>query len=351
VVVSTAPSASNFMFVSQQDRHVICLGTHGVASGFDPMLVRWSDQNDYTNWSVNVSSTSGENQLGDGSELITGLNTRNQSLIWTDNAVHAMEFVGPPFIFNFRQLGSNCGIAGQHAAIELDGRIFWMGAKDFFVYDGAVKALPCTVRRYVYNDFNFDQKEKVYAGTNQEFREVTWLYPSKNATEVDRYVSYNPVENYWTFGTTIFTTWEDKEVFQNVITTGQEADGDNYLYTNEPEDIYTADGQKQEAFLESSEFDTTPPSYGPGDNIMYLDRIVPDFTINDGGRVTLNMKLKNFPNGEIREKGPFFVTPTTQFIRTRARSRQAIIRISTSTGGTNWRLGSFRMDVTQDGKR
>jgi len=119
VVVSTAPSASNFMFVSQQDRHVICLGTHGVASGFDPMLVRWSDQNDYTNWNVNVSSTSGENQLGDGSELITGLNTRNQSLIWTDNAVHAMEFVGPPFIFNFRQLGSNCGIAGQHAASNL----------------------------------------------------------------------------------------------------------------------------------------------------------------------------------------------------------------------------------------
>ena len=138
-VVTAAPSASNFMFVSQQDRHVICLGTHGVASGFDPMLVRWSDQNDYTNWNVNVSSTSGENQLGDGSELITGLNTRNQSLIWTDNAVHAMEFVGPPFIFNFRQLGSNCGIAGQHAAIELDGRIFWMGAKDFFMYDGAVK--------------------------------------------------------------------------------------------------------------------------------------------------------------------------------------------------------------------
>ena len=159
------------------------------------------------------------------------------------------------------------------------------------------------------------------------------------------------MKNYWTFGTTIFTTWEDKEVFQNVITTGQETSTTNYLYTNEPEGIYTADGQKQEAFLESSEFDTTPPSYGAGDNIMYLDRIVPDFTINDGGIVTLKMKLKNFPNGEVREKGPFTVTPTTQFIRTRARSRQAIIRISTSTGGTNWRLGSFRMDVTQDGKR
>ena len=191
----------------------------------------------------------------------------------------------------------------------------------------------------------------MYAGTNQEFREVTWLYPSRNSTEVDRYVSYNPVENYWTFGTTIFTTWEDKEVFQNVITTGQETSTTNYLYTNEPEGLYTADGKKQEAFLESSEFDTTPPSYGAGDNIMYLDRIVPDFTINDGGIVTLKMKLKNFPNGEVREKGPFTVTPTTQFIRTRARSRQAIIRISTSTGGTNWRLGSFRMDVTQDGKR
>ena len=136
-----------------------------------------------------------------------------------------------------------------------------------------------------------------------------------------------------------------------MLTTCQATSTTNYLYTNEPEGLYTADGQKQEAFLESAEFDTTPPAYGAGDNIMYLDRIVPDFTINDGGIVTLKMKLKNFPNGEVREKGPFTVTPTTRFIRTRASSRQAIIRISTSTGGTNWRLGSFRMDVTQDGKR
>tara|TARA_Y100000114_G_scaffold121665_1_gene116886 strand:+ start:638 stop:2482 length:1845 start_codon:yes stop_codon:yes gene_type:complete len=351
VVVPTAPSTTNFMFVSQQDRHVICLGTNGLDGVFDPMLARWSDQNDYTNWSVNVSSTSGENQLGDGSKLITGLNTRNQSLLWTDNALHGMEFVGPPFIFQFRQLGSNCGIVGQHAAVELDGRVFWMGNKDFFVYDGAVNSLPCTVRRFVFDDFNFDQKEKTFVGTNQEFREVTWLYPSKNSSECDRYVTYNPIENYWTFGSTIFTTWKDKSIFTNIITTGKEDDGDNYLYTNEPEGIYTADGQAQEAFLESSEFDTTPPAYGPGDNIIFLDRIVPDFTINDSGRVTLKIKTKNFPNGTAREKGPFFVRPDTQFIRTRARGRQATIRISTSTGGTNWRLGSFRMDVMQDGKR
>ena len=351
VLVTASPSSSNFMFVSQQDRHVICLGTNGIDGVFDPMLVRWSDQNDYANWSVNVSSTSGQNQLGDGSKIVTGMNTRNQSLIWTDNALHAMEFVGPPFIFNFRQLGSNCGIAGQHAAAEIDGRVFWMGLKDFFMYDGGVNALPCTVRRFVFDDFNYDQKDKVYAGTNQEFREITWLYPSANSSDIDRYVSYNPVENYWTFGTTIFTTWEDRSVFNNMLTTGKEDDGDNYLYTNEPEGVFTADGQRQEAFLESSEFDTTPPAYGPGDNIIYLDRIVPDFTINDGGIVTMKMKLKRFPNGTITEKGPFTVTPTTQFIRTRARSRQAIIRISTSTGGTSWRLGSIRMDVAQDGKR
>ena len=179
------------------------------------------------------------------------MNTRNQSLIWTDNSLHAMEFVGPPFIFNFRQLGSNCGIAGQHSAAEIDGRVFWMGLKDFFMYDGGVNALPCTVRRFVFDDFNYNQKDKVYAGTNQEFREITWLYPSANSTEIDRYVSYNPVENYWTFGTTIFTTWEDRSVFSNMLTTGREADGDNYLYTNEPEGIFTADGQRQEAFLES----------------------------------------------------------------------------------------------------
>ena len=350
-LVTSSPSITNHMFVSQQDRHVISLGTNGVNGTFDPMLVRWSDQNDYNNWSVNVSSTSGENQLGDGSKLITGLNTRNQSMIWTDNAVHAMEFVGPPFIFQFRQLGSNCGIAGQHAAVEMDGRVFWMGTKDFFVYDGAVKALPCSVRRYVYDNFNFSESNKVYAGTNQEFREITWIYPSGSSSECDKYVSYNPVENYWTFGTTHFTTWQDKAIFDTILTTGQITSTTNYLYDNEPEGIYTADGQKQESFIESSEFDTTPPAYGPGDNIMYLDRIVPDFTINTGGRVTLKLKTKNFPNGSVTEKGPFNVTSNTQYIRTRARSRQAIIRISTSTAETNWRLGSFRMDVMQDGKR
>ena len=350
-VIPTAPSVSNHMFVSQQDRHVICLGTNGIGGAFDPMLVRWSDQNDYTNWSVNVSSTSGENQLGDGSRLITALNTRNQSLIWTDNALHSMEFVGPPFIFQFRQLGSNCGITGKHAATELDGRIFWMGAKDFFLFDGSVQSLPCTVRRYVFDDFNFEQKEKVYAGTNQEFREVTWLYPSANSAECDKYVTYNPIENYWTFGTTLFTTWKDRSIFSNVLTTGQETSTTNYLYDNEPEGIFTADGQKQESFIESSEFDTTPPAYGAGDNIIYLDRIIPDFTIGTSGRVTVKLKTKNFPNGTPVEKGPFYVNPSTQFIRTRARGRQAIVRISTSTAGTNWRLGSFRMDVMPDGKR
>ena len=191
----------------------------------------------------------------------------------------------------------------------------------------------------------------MYAGTNQEFREVTWLYPSANSSECDKYVTYNPVEKYWTFGTTLFTTWKDRSIFSNVLTTGHETSTTNYLYDNEPEGIFTADGQKQESFIESSEFDTTPPAYGAGDNIIYLDRIIPDFTIGTSGQVTVKLKTKNFPNGTPIEKGPFYVNSNTQFIRTRARGRQAIVRISTSTAGTNWRLGSFRMDVMQDGKR
>ena len=237
------------------------------------MLVGWSDQNDYTNWSVNVSSTSGENQLGDGSELITGLNTRNQSLIWTDNAVHAMEFVGPPFIFNFRQLGSNCGIAGQHAAIEL-----------MVVYSGWVQKISlCMMVLSKLYRVQFVVmfimiltliKKKVYAGTNQEFREVTWLYPSKNATEVDRYVSYNPVENIGHLVQLYLQHGKIKK-FQNVITTGKKLTAIT-IYIQANKDIYTADGQSKKPFLNHQNL--IQLHHRMDQEITHvLDRIVPDF--------------------------------------------------------------------------
>jgi len=220
------------------------------------------------------------------------------------------------------------------------------------VFDGTVKNLPCTVRRFVFDDINLDQSDKIFAGVNSQFKEITWLYCSKDATECDRYVTFNPNENYWVYGSTHFTTLVDKGVFPNTITTGVEDDGDSYLYDNEPEGVYTGNGSGLESFVESADFDMSQ-----GNDIMFIDRMVPDLTINNevsgtAGQVNLQLTTKRYPNAtDSVLKGPFTVEQTTSKISMRARGRQAKIRVATSTAGTSWRYGTVRLDIGSDGMR
>lgn len=343
VIISASPSVNNYILVSPNDRHVVAFGSTEFGTGtFNPMLVRWSDQNNFNNFTPSVSSTSGENILTDGTEIVGAVRSRNAVNIWTDNSIWLMTFTGPPFVFSFQQGGTNCGLIGPHAAVDFDGVSIWMGKDNFYAFDGQVRNLDCTVRRYIFENFNRNAEDKVYAGINSEFKEIIWLYCSSEATEPDKYVIYNPLEKTWSFGTTTYTTYDDKDVFGNTITT----DVSSYLIDNEPPQIFTANGQPQASFIESAAFDIED-----GNEMMFMDRLIPDFTLNNGN-LKFSIIAQNFPVNDAVTKGPFTITPATKKVDLRARGRQAIILVSSEgTGGTEWRYGSLRLSLQEDGLR
>jgi hypothetical protein len=344
VAVTNAPVSVNTFIVSPNDRHVVCFGCSNVAGTREPLLVRWSDQNDYTNWTPSISSTSGENTLTGGTKIVQGIRSRNQIAILTDRVLYGMRFTGPPFIFSFSELGTGCGGISQHGGVDLDGTPVWMGHDNFFAFDGRVRRLPCTVRRYVFSDINREQVDKVYAGVNSEFKEVTWLYPSADSTECDKYVSWSLEENYWVYGDAIWTAWDDRDVFNNVMTTGTSV-GVSRIYNNEVPDLFTGKGLKIDSFIESADF-----GIGDGNEMLFVDRLIPDIEINNG-QLSFTIQTKEFPNGTLKTKGPFNVTQSTDTVRFRSRGRQARIKLENNAVGTEWRYGDLRLDIQDDGLR
>jgi len=348
----STPTTVDSIVVSPNDRHLIALGanqfntTASPTGTYDPMIVRWAHQEDYTNWVPSVSSTSGEVQLADGTAIIGGVRSRNAVNIWTDNSLWLQTFVGPPFTFKFAQMGTNCGLIAPHASIDYDGRTVWMGFDNFYTFDGQVRTLDCTVRRYIFDRLDLDNKDKIFTGINSEFKEVIWLYPSTDGSgECDSYVIWSPDENYWTYGSTLFTTFNDKIVFGNTITTGVSVNGNN-IYNNEPDGIFTANGEAITSFIESADFDIDD-----GTQLMFLDRLIPDMTLNDG-TIKFSITTKQFPEStQETEKGPFSITKSTSKIDLRARGRQGRVRVSCDAADTSWRWGSVRLSMQQDGRR
>jgi len=349
---NSTPTTVDSVIVSPNDRHAIALGsnqfgtTASPSGTYDPMTVRWANQEDYTNWVPSVSSTSGEVQLTDGTAIIGGVRSRNAINVWTDNSLWLQTFVGPPFTFKFTQMGTNCGLIAPHAAIDYDGRTVWMGFDNFYVFDGQVRTLDCTVRRYIFDRLDLSNRDKIFAGINSEFKEVIWLYPSTDDSgECDSYVVWSPDENYWTYGSTLFTTFNDKTVFGNTITTGVSVNGNN-IYNNEPDGVFTANGEAISSFIESADFDIED-----GNQLMFLDRLIPDMTLNDGS-IKFSITTKQFPDSEQEtEKGPFSITKSTSKIDLRARGRQGRVRVSCDAANTSWRWGSVRLSMQQDGIR
>jgi hypothetical protein len=348
---NSTPTTVNSIIVSPNDRHLIALGSNAFnttaspTGDYDPLTVRWSNQEDYTNWVPSKSSTSGETVLTDGTEIVGGIRSRNAINIWTDNSLWTMQFVGPPFTFRFQQMGSNCGLIGPHAGIDYNGISYWMGYENFFAFDGQVRNLPATIRRYVYDDLNITNKDKIFAGINSEFKEIIWLYPGNNATECDSYVLYSPEENYWTYGTCLWTTFADRTVFGNTITTGTTVAGSN-LYNNEPPDIFTGNNTALTSYIESADFDLQD-----GNELIFMDKLIPDFDINTGN-IKFSIQTKQYPeSSQSIEKGPFTISNTTNKVSLRARGRQAKIRVSCNSTGTKWRWGSLRLAMQPDGGR
>jgi len=349
---NSTPTTVDSVIVSPNDRHLIALGanqfntTASPTGTYDPMIVRWAHQEDYTNWVPSVSSTSGEVQLADGTAIIGGVRSRNAVNIWTDNALWLQTFVGPPFTFKFAQMGTNCGLIGPHGAVDYDGRTVWMGFDNFYTFDGQVRTLDCTVRKYVFDRLDLDNKDKIFTGINSEFKEVIWLYPSTDGSgECDSYVIWSPDENYWTYGSTLFTTFNDKIVFGNTITTGVSVNGNN-IYNNEPDGIFTANGEAITSFIESADFDIED-----GNQLMFLDRLIPDMDMNDG-TIKFSITTKQFPDStNVTEKGPFSITKSTNKIDLRARGRQGRVRVSCDAANTKWEWGSLRLGIQPDGMR
>ena len=347
VTVTDAPSQSNYFVVSPNDRHVICYATNEYASGdFNAMLVRWSDQENFTNWTPSIQTTSGETILADGTEIVGAVRSRNAIHIWTDNAMYTQQFVGPPFIFNFQQVGTNCGLVAPHAAIDYDGISFWMGDNNFYAFDGRVRNLPCTIRRYLFDDFNMTNKDKVYAGINSEFKEIIWLYPKGNSTEPNAYVIYNVAEQSWVYGDSFYTTFADRTVYDNTIATGAvSATASQYVWDNEPDGVYTGDGLKLSSFIESAKVDIDE-----GTEIMFMDKIIPDYTLDTGNSVEIYIKTNEYPSSPTITKGPYTILGNTKKVNFRARGRQASIRVSATNDGS-WRWGSVRVGIQPDGGR
>ena len=348
--VTTSPVSTNSIIVSPNDRHLICLGTNRfeatatVSGAFDPMLVRWSDQDDRNEWNPTAATDAGEVVLTDGTKIVGAVRARNAINIWTDNALWLMQFVGGNFVFKFQQVGTNCGLIGQHAAIDYNGTTYWMGYDNFYVHAGAVQILDCTVRRFIFDDLNTSYYDKVYCGINSEFREIIWLYVSNGNTECNKYVIYNPEEKYWVYGDMIFTTFTDRSVFGNTITTGVTVAGNN-IYNNEPPSVFTGSGETLTSFVESGDFDIDD-----GNQVMFMNKIIPDYDLS-GGQIKFKIITKKYPESTEETEKEFNIFDNTEKINIRARGRQAKIRVSCGSNNASWRWGSVRIALQGDGER
>ena len=360
--ISGAPTKSKYALVSTPDRHLVCFGTEstlGDPTSQDPMFVRFSDQEDINDFVATATNTAGGQRLTDGNEIVSALRSRGQILIWTDTSIHGQQYLGPPYTFGFQQLGANCGIIAPHASADVNGVAYWMSKDAFFVFDGTVKKIPCTVQDYVFEDLNIAQATAVNVGINTQFNEVTWFYPSLSSDYVNRFVTYNYMENVWSVGTMSRTAWTDIGTFEKPLATEYDpADneatlttiygltaGRSHLYNQE--DGVDANGVAIEAYIYSGYFDI-----GDGDQMLLMQKFIPDFK-RQVGELIVRLLLRPYPQASAVASSldPYPITPTTQFVSTRARGRQIQLRIESDELGGWWRYGTLRVDVQPDGLR
>lgn len=339
--IGGTPTTAKGIFVSSENRILVAYGAHD-GSVDDPMLIRWSDSEDYTNFVPDViNNVAGDKRLDQGTELLAHAKTRSGTLIHSDTFAWMMTFDGPPDTFGFHPLGSNGNLVGPNAVVEADGVVFWMGARNFYVFDGTPKILPCEVHNHVFENINFVQKYKVWAGANLAFTEIWWLYASANSTECDSYVLYNRLEGTWSIGTIARTAFVgDSKTFQNVYAFG----ADHFLYDHEfgVDD----DGAAMDATLESGDVEI-----GEGDQIMRVRKLVPDFKELEG-TVNITIKGRKYPQRtEQFVKGPFPVESDTAFINPKIRARQVALALRSNEIGGHFRCGTFRLELRGSGKR
>ena len=357
------PTKSKQVMISDRDRHVIAFGaddlivestpTQENGDGVqDPLLIRFSTQENPLIWYPLSTNTAGSLRLGSGSTFVQAVETKREILVWTDTALTSMRFIGPPFTFGLQQLSNNITIMSPNAAAATEDFVFWMGIDTFYVYAGQTQTLPCTVKDKVFLDFNIEQRDKVVAGVNTEFSEVTWFYPSSDSSDNDRYVTYNYSQKIWYFGTLSRTAWLDRGTRTFPIATGN-----SLIYNHEIG--YDDDGSAMDSFIESAAIDI-----GDGDRFLYLRKVIPDLTFEgstnlSSPQATFTVKARNNPGADFdnTQSGTAIRTQSTpvekftEQLDLRVRGRSFALRVESDAIGSKWKLGSPRVDIRQDGRR
>ena len=387
-IISGAPTASRHMLVSTPDRHLVFFGTEttiGDTSTQDDMFIRFSDQEDINTYTPTATNTAGTQRLADGSQIRGAIRGRDAIYVWTDTALFTQRFVGQPFTFAFAQVGTNCGLIGKNACVEVDGAAYWMSENGFFRYAGKLESLPCLVEDFVYDDINLTSgNQMISAGLNNLFGEVMWFYPTATSSVVNRMVAYNyfdssPQRPVWTNGTLSRTVWRDSAVFGKPHAAFYDADTDtSFDVVGNTEGITTyyehetgTDQNKNgtitavTANISSGDFDITQQRAsgtgqatgvatfrGDGEFIMKIRRFIPDF-ISQTGATRVTIQLKNYPNSTQSSSplGPFDITSSTDKVDTRARARAVAMKIENTAASQSWKLGTFRLDIQPDGRR
>ena len=355
-----APTKGLQVLVSDIDRHVIVLGADPISGGsrsgtIDPLLVAFSDQENAAEWEPLATNTAGSLRCSAGSEIIGGVRARQETLIWTDVALYSLQFIGPPNTFGLVLLNEGVSLIGPNAAVNTPNGIFWMDKKGFYMYNGSVQPVPCTVHAFVFDNLNEGQAFQVFGFVNKQFDEVGWFYCSGENTVIDKYVAYNYVESSWTIGELSRTAWLDEGLVSFPRAAGKSSDTP-YLYSHETG--FDDDGSPMNnVFIESADFDI-----GDGEEFQFIRRFIPDvkFTGNSSGtqKINLVLKARNFPGQTLTTDQTSSFTATTTKVDTRARGRQAAVRFESDDDaetvdrlGVGFRIGATRLDVQPNGRR
>jgi hypothetical protein len=366
-LIVDVPTVQNTLTVSDTSRFVIAFGCNDYGSAvLDPMLIRWSAQDDIYNWTPDPTNQAGFIRISHGSEIITVVQTRQEIVIFTDSAVYSLQYLGPPYVWAPQLLGDNISIMGPNAAVIASGIVYWMGVDKFYIYDGRVNTLNCDLRRFVFGDLNQEQALQVFAGTNEGFNEIWWFYCSANNTAIDKYVIYNYVEKIWYYGTMSRTAWLDSGLQSVPIAAKYDSSaltGNLINHETGLNDDTTGTAVAIDAYISSSEFDI-----GDGHNFGFVWRVLPDLTFENaantpaGALPAVAMTLQGLANSgsgvtstasqPVSKSSTYVITEQfTGQIFTRMRGRQMIFKISSNQINTCWQLGAPRIDIRPDGRR
>ena len=344
------PTVAKQVLVSDRDRHIIVFGCDSQTNPGvqDPLLIRFSDQESLTDWETAVTNTAGDLRLGSGSEIVTAIETRQQIAVFTDVSLYAMQYLGPPFTFGIQMISENTTIAGPLCAVPVGDQVYWMGQTEFYVYNGAVQRVSCSVRDYVFDNMNTNQMEKITAALNTENSEVWWFYPSADSSENDRYVVYNYTEQTWYYGTMARTCWVDRGIEAYPIAAGT----DGYLYNHE---IGFDDGSSSPAAAITAYIRSSPMDLGDGEQFTFVSRMIPDVSFRNSTAATpeidVTTRVRNYSGGSFLRTVTNAVTPDTEQVNLRLRGRQFSVYVESADTGMTWRLGSLRYDMKPDGRR